>query len=319
MVFCVTIASSAEAKSKNRHKSNKSDQTASSESKSKKDKGKRDKAKSKKDKAKQEQEKDAEPDVIVNQAIDDPCYTLQTNERWRQLFADFSTAYQEKKFDTALELTEQLKTICEASPILNYSIGMTHREMGNNKEALRHYKQAIENTKKFGVSEELLTKFWFARYEMENAEVICKQVDLDACNAKSTQLESDLNKANTKIQNLNDAIQNDVHRRDAIVMWTGAGIGIAGLAAVGAGAALLATADKSVTIEPPQQDEQKVKGKIHTGEITGYAVLGAGIGLTVAGAVMAGIGGYNYTHPITEDVTASWNITPSNIEFGLKF
>lgn len=55
------------------------------------------------------------------------------------------------------------------------------------------------------------------------------------------------------------------------------------------------------------------------------ALIGGGIGLAVAGAAMAGFGGYFYTHPestdvnLTDSVAFTWDVGMNNIQLGLKF
>lgn len=300
MIFCISIASTADAKPRHRHKSKKSKPAAEQQ-------------------AKKSEIKES-TDVIINQAVANPCYSLESNTEWHRLFSEFSKAYQENNFENALAFTEQLKEICAASPVLNYSIATTHRELKNDKEALKYYKQAIENTKQFSVSDELLTKFWFARYELENKDVICRQTDLDACNAQNIQLQTDLTKAKDDII-LRDNALSEQHRRDAVIMWTGAGIGIAGIVGIAVGGVLLGIDNSLIDYQSTTNDNNllTVKTRINKTYRPALATLSVGIGLAVAGAVMTGIGGYHYTHPISDDVAASWNISPTNFDLGLQF
>lgn len=243
-----------------------------------------------------------------SQVVSDNCYTLNDNEDWKRLFSLFSDAYQKKEYQQALSYMRDLQNICDRSPVLNFSIATTYREMGDNQEALKYYHKATGNTE-FAVSPEMQQKFWYAQYEAENAEVMCEQANLDACEKEKTDL-----KARLETYQL---YSGDDFKHSKVVMWTGAGIGIAGLILTATGAVLSSSDDsvKDISMNEDKSFNVKLKPKY----VTGLTLLGVGIGATVAGAVMAGIGGYHYTHAMKDNVTASWNISPTNVEFGLTF
>ncbi len=266
---------------------------------------------------------DAVPLQTESQVISDLCYSLDDNAQWKELFSRFSSAYQDKDYERALSYMRDLQQICDRSPILNYSIGMTYREMGNYPEALTYYRRATGN-KEFNIPIEMQQKFWYAQYEVENAAVICAQSDLDACESEKQGYIEQLNSLQNQMTQNQAVYEGNVeafNKRDKVVMWTGAGLGIAGLGMLAGGAALLAVNQDGVDgISKKTVDKDKeYTVKVKSGYRGGWALLGTGIGITVVGAVMAGIGGYNYTHPVTEGVTASLGISPNSIDLGLTF
>ena len=87
---------------------------------------------------------------------------------------------------------------------------------------------------------------------------------------------------------------------------------------------MLATGAAFAAIERKEQasDSFEVSNNQLTIKSKHYAywtMLGVGIAATVAGAVMAGLGGYYYTHPISEDLAIQMDVGVSNISFGLTF
>ena len=264
---------------------------------------------------------DALPVENESQVMSDMCYSLDDNAEWKDLFAKFSDAYQKKHYDQALSYTRDLQHICDRSPILNYSIGTTFREMGNMQEALHYYRRATGN-KEFNISNEMLQKFWYAQYEVENANLICAQSDLDACMKKGAEYKERLEGVLSEHTDLQTSYQqyiDEQHHRDAVVMWTGAGIGIVGIAAAATGGALLAANNNPVSKVDISGDGKSSAVHIKTMHYVSVAMLSAGAGLAVAGIIMTGIGGYHYTHPLSDNVTASWAVSPNNFEFDLTF
>ena len=56
------------------------------------------------------------------------CDNLDGNALWRQLFVEFNDQIKAGDNHAALKTTQKLQEICTRSPVLNYSIGQTHKE-----------------------------------------------------------------------------------------------------------------------------------------------------------------------------------------------
>ena len=256
-----------------------------------------------------------EPDEGSNdsQAPVDGCTTLETNPMWLSKFDEFTKTFKKEDYQKALDITRELQEICADSPLLNYSIGMTYRSMGDETNALKYLKTATRNTEHFKVDQNIIERMYYAQYEVENADkLVSKKKEEEIV----TPVDLDLDK---------------VHQRNKILMWTGVGLMGAGLAMFGglAHPSSYSYAYKS-DFKPTEGDcdngYNKLAGacykedsKHHPSE-TGWALFGAGIGLAVAGAVMTGFAGYYYTHPAeNKKVSFNYNISPTSIGMGMTF
>lgn len=106
-------------------------------------------------------------------------------------------------------------------------------------------------------------------------------------------------------------------------MWTGTGIGIAGIGSLIAGTVLAVQnrdfkGDRgyqcpSGSCNVPLKNSYEIK--------TGYALIGVGVAATVAGAIMAGIAGYQYKRAIDaeRDSTISVTVSPQSVQLGVSF
>lgn len=256
---------------------------------------------------------DAAPEAETPEHVND-CTTLDTNTTWRAKFAEFTETFKAQDYDKALKITEELQAICADSPVLNYSIGMTYRSMGDNKTALKHLKKATQNTDTFRVDNDLMTRMYYAQYEVEN-------IDKLATNGK-----------NETIIQCDDIDVKNYQKRNKILMWTGVGMMGAGLAMLGG----LGIKDKndyfrldadskydSDTCPGAWRDEQCYTTTDAPISAKGWAIAGAGIGLAIAGAFLTGFTGYYYTHPDKvkkdEKVSFNYNISPTSVGFGMTF
>ena len=103
-----------------------------------------------------------------------------------------------------------------------------------------------------------------------------------------------------------------------IALVTGAGTGIGGLAILGVGIGLLASeGDDSCNISIiMDENSPQISHGVHGMYIAGWTLVGVGAALTVAGAVVAGVYGYRYTH---NDTTVSFGITPVSASLEIAF
>ena len=243
------------------------------------------------------------------QPIVDGCTTLETNPMWLSKFDEFTKTFKKEDYQKALDITKELQEICAASPLLNYSIGMTYRSMGDNTNSLKYLKTATRNTEQFKVDQNIVERMYYAQYEVENAEKL---------KANKEEEDAMIDPANLDLQK--------VHQRNKILMWTGVGMMGVGLAmfsglAIKSGGTFYRPCDdnESGCIKfPDRSTPYKDDGK-HI-DPAGWALFGAGIGLGVAGAVMTGFAGYYYTHPAeNKKVSFNYNISPTSLGMGMKF
>lgn len=247
-------------------------------------------------------------------ALDDACYNLDENREWYELFLKFTQAFQNENYDEALSYTAQLKTICSDSPILNYSIGMTYLKKYDTQTALSYLELATKNTKEFQLSADMTKKILFALYEAENANDNIKK---EQCNKKLSSLSTQLTQQyQEQTKKLELSLLEQKRHDDFALLWTGAGIGIAGLVVTATGAALLATADG---LTYSQNSDKSITINNIKPRYTGYALLGVGITATVIGAVTAGVGGYRYSKSFDNEKSLSLHIAPQSLNLSVTF
>ena len=263
--------------------------------------------------------------------IDDACYSLDSNNEWAVLFSEFSEAYSLNDYQTALEKTTKMKAICVRSPKLNFAIAQTYYQIGDKEKALIYIKDATHYTREFDVGDEIARRMWELRHTLEigdelaerDAEIARLKGELEASNTRNSELNelnNDLGQKNELHKNqLNDSYE--MIRDNAQNVWlSGAIIGGVGVVSLATGAGLLATYYFGNTKKAVKNyDAAKKKADIDVGYQAAWSLLGIGIGLTAAGAVMAGIGGYQYTHALSDDVTLSWGVSPMALELSMQF
>ena len=267
----------------------------------------------------QAQDKNPPPAHPQDSSIAPACYALDENTDWRELFNEFTRAYQAKDYEAALNATQKLSKICDHSPILNYSMAQTYYQIGKNDEALTHINLAITNARTFSIPEEIEKRLLQIRSEIESARKMAKQKAL----IDDIQLQaSDTAQKLQEQQKISSDLVRQDSRRAEIVMWTGTGVGIAGLLSLIAGATLVATSEnhKTVPYSNPSPNET-VEVSFNGYRSAGLITLGIGIGATIVGTVMAGIGGYFYTHPLDDgrELAFSYDLSPQHIQFGMTF
>ncbi len=211
----------------------------------------------------------------------DACGDLDENPDWTRNMDEFKSFAASGKYDKALDTSEKLFAICYDSPILYTLTGEVVAKKGEKRRAMKYFRRAAELEAKYPTAGGEAKKIWFSYYEAE------------------TKRHNDFQLAKT-------------------VLWTGTGLGLVGVAAVVAGGILVGTQDKYVASDKnskmaplprgPLEDHgkdvldcilepsQKASDKLNPEYIAGWAVLGVGLGMTIVGAVMAGIGGYRYSH-----------------------
>lgn len=262
---------------------------------------------------------DAYADTTSNDGkqLQDACFTLNSDPTWKELFINYSNAYSEKDYKKALAYTDALKRICAQSPNLNYAIAMTYKQMGDLDNAKHYIEIATDNLLAFSASPKTARAIWYARYDLENGDQFIEKDTFDDAMRNLTTENFELK------ENLTEAYA-DAQKPYAAIMWTGTGIGIAGIGSLIAGT-VLAVQNNDFELDKPKWEGQVTRTKVplkNSYEIkTGYALIGVGVAATVAGAVMAGIAGYQYKRAIDaeRDSTISVTVSPQSVQLGVSF
>lgn len=249
--------------------------------------------------------------------LQDACFTLNSDPTWKELFVNYSNAYSEKDYKKALVYTDALKRICSQSPNLNYAIAMTYKQMGDIDSAKHYIEIATDNLLAFSASPKTARAIWYARYDLENGDQFIEKDTFDDAMRNLTTENFELK------ENLTEAYA-DAQKPYAAIMWTGTGIGIAGIGSLIAGTVLAVQNPKAkINTKPVERNGSDQEYPIKNGhEIrAGYALIGVGVAATVAGAVMAGIAGYQYKRAIDaeRDSTISVTVSPQSVQLGVSF
>lgn len=262
---------------------------------------------------------DAYADTTSNDGkqLQDACFTLNSDPTWKELFINYSNAYSEKDYKKALAYTDALKRICAQSPNLNYAIAMTYKQMGDLDNAKHYIEIATDNLLAFSASPKTARAIWYARYDLENGDQFIEKDTFDDAMRNLTTENFELK------ENLTEAYA-DAQKPYAAIMWTGTGIGIAGIGSLIAGTVLAVQNPKAkINTKPVERNGSDQEYPIKNGhEIrAGYALIGVGVAATIAGAVMAGIAGYQYKRAIDaeRDSTISVTVSPQSVQLGVSF
>ena len=252
------------------------------------------------------------------------CVDLDQNELWQVTFSEFSEEYSLGRYEKAEAKVQQLLNICSSSPLVNYSAGMTYMALKQTEKAKKAYLDAIKNTQYFAVEDEFYKRMLDAYYRAEHEKDLCEIKDLTKC-------QSELADAQHQIQALNARLANSVEglvaeelkerelKKYGVIMWTGTGVGIAGLGLMAAGLCLMLTHNKVKSVKSIESNAGSYYVNLDEWYVPGVLMLGVGSGLVASGVIMAGYGGYHYTHTIADGVTMGLNVNPGNLEFGMTF
>ena len=262
------------------------------------------------------------------------CSTMN-DDQWIELSSEMASAYDRGDYDEALRIGKQLTLICNRSPIVNFTISEIYRKTGNDQESDKYASRATDYIIEYPVPAALNERIWLRAAEVklpykkqaadlqQNLEKV--ENDLSVCNDANIILASNDSTLNQTIQE--NAIRSEYLLKESkrswgAMMWSGVGITVAGIALTATGAALASTVDK---VEKSGEATDKKSGYAITKPyITSWALLGAGIAMTVGGTVLTGIAGYHYTHidldnDGAKDESVSFNISPTSISFGMTF
>ena len=252
--------------------------------------------------------------VVAPEARADGCDNLDSNVRWVQLFQELSTQISNNENDAAFDTAEKLTAICSESPILNYAIARIYRNLQNDSKELYYLQRATMFTEKFSVHPDTMEVLWFERYEAEHPE--CRTSE------KSQKTIEELNNAVLEAQKQKYEAQIATERKTYdqadkfnALMWSGVAVGITGIAMLTAGSVLLEmNREEAVEI-----DYSKSQTKVKPIWGVSWGLVGAGIAATIAGAAVAGYGGYHYVRTRNESDALSVTISPTSISLSYAF
>lgn len=276
---------------------------------------------------------------IQSAAFADECSRIQANSEWNNSIENLVTLVEQKQISEAKELSKRLETRCSKFPMLMYLQGRIMEAEGNREEALKQFKAASEYTYEFAVSPDTSKRIWYARYELEHPdrtpESIQKLVDEKVTlqtELASTQksIEDSQSQYGLQTETLHKRMESDY----SAGLWTGAGIGIAGVLMLAAGLGInVSISDdekyQKIAIEndvpahadgEPDRTHAASSSKLMVTDkyIASWALIGVGSVAILSGAIVSGIFGYKLTH-IDDNNLFSLQITPTNVGFSMTF
>lgn len=263
-------------------------------------------------------------DAAAQTGISEGCHTLVDNTTWNDGILVLHKAIESKDYEAGLKVAATLTNICAESPILNYYVGLAMQGQGDNVKSLIYFQKASQFISEFTVTPEVSRRIWYSRYEgeypertedsvnrrtEENKRLASDNADLSK---RLTEAERTIETLTHSNNTLSEQLLADAKTRYATTMWTGVGIGIAGIL-VSVGGGLLVKFSNNI-------DSNEITPQY----ISGWAMFGGGIGLTIAGAVVAGIGGWQYTHvgskdTVSDDISVSLHFNGTGATFGMTF
>ena len=259
--------------------------------------------------------------------LPDGCQALDNNEAWTKEFTELTSNYKAKEYKAALKNADQLNSICDRSPILNFSIGRLYREMGDDTKGLYYMQRATMFTEEFQVKGELLERMWYERYEIEHVDareesIAARKKQIEDQQAEIEQLRESVQ--THERQNLEQTAQASLERNTALLnershyaagLWSGVSIGGLGVVlAVTGGIMMYKNKDDAVKFADA---ERKGWPKDSTYLYTG--LFAAGLGMTIAGTIVSGIMGYHYARTPIPDTDLDIAIGPTAASLSLVF
>ncbi len=249
--------------------------------------------------------------VCCSQAFADSCDKIGTNATWSQNLKLANDALNAKDYNKALEISRELYEICPRAPYLNFIIGKSLMETGERTKGVMYLQKASDYTSQFVVDPELQRVIWYERYEAEHPER--KESALNSLNDMNKQLQEE----NAKILQENIDLKDKDQLKNNIVMWTGVGIGGAGIIMTGIGAWL--GFDKDTYYKVDNKKDENGKYRIRSKYVGGWAVFGAGLAMMAAGGAMTGIGAYYYLRNKKDKSPIDFSMSPTSIDLKFTF
>lgn len=259
--------------------------------------------------------------------LPDGCMDLDHNDDWNARFAELTSNYKAKDFPAALTNAQAMNSICDRSPVLNFAIGRIYREMGDDTKGLYYMQRATMFTEEFQVRGELLERMWYERYEIEHVDA--RQANIDERKKRIEDQQNEIELLKTEVQKrdaemLEYKAQTTLERNTSLMaershyaagLWSGVAIGGIGIVLAIAGGVLMYTEkDKAVEFS----DEER-KGWVQPKAYLYTSMFAGGLGLTVAGTVVAGIMGYHYSRTPVPDSDLEFAFGPTGATLSFNF
>lgn len=259
------------------------------------------------------------------------CKKIDKNPDWMEGITAMKDAYDNQDYDSVLTAARPIYSICPDSPSYLYYLARAFEGKGDVAKAREYIYKASDATYKYATTPQMSQMIWYARYEIDNPERTPEAVEAMKAEIESLKQSSlDLADGASQSENLAEqleSVRNSDKEKLYIGTWTGAGIGIAGLALAAVGAGLFAKdtgedvlgADSRIESRGDSSFPHKYeKVYVKSTYTTGVALLGAGIGIAVAGAIVTGIMGYQYMH-FDDDKSVSVSLGLNQANVSLKF
>lgn len=253
--------------------------------------------------------------VLEASAYAEECTGLETNSQWMDGLQYVKNAVETKSWDSALERSRSIIQLCPNSPMLNYYISLALDGKGDKIKALQYIQKASDNTFVMATPPEPARRIWYARHDAEFPERTERAL---------TELAHD---NTTKTNELADTKQ-ALHDDHAIGLWTGVGIGAAGLALIATGVTLALWKDQHYKVKETgtlifnEESEPHFKTTTIYDEeptyIWGVSLLSVGAAFVVSGTILSAIFGYKYSRS-KQHIDYAVAITPKQFTFSLSF
>lgn len=280
------------------------------------------------------------------------CDDIGSDPDFQKGFKELIKIYESGDYEKTIEAAKPLFAKCKESPAVLYYTGLAFKGQGNIDTAKLYIQKASEALSKYSAEPGISRKIWFDRYEIEHPEstveaVKARKVMIDALTTQVGEVNSQMDEMRQQMDAVKadkDAYVQKTHDLELAVvssgdvtrykdmMWTGAGLGIGGIAVAIVGGAVFAKNNSKLEIDDFEfkyknndPETKKITGITGTPNNfyrdLGIGLLSAGIGMTIVGAVMAGINGYYYSNLIEKDADGkvSFNAGLSSFELNVKF
>ena len=250
-------------------------------------------------------------------AFADSCDNLDANKAWTSGFAKLNEAYKAEEWDAALKYGKELEGICELSPSLNYVIARIYKNIGDQEKYLFYLQKSTQNTERFAVDKDLLDQMWGEKYVAANPKAAPEVIK--AREATIVEQASEIETLRSQLKSVqltaDDSIIQHEERMVRGMLWTSVAVSGVGIVLTAVGAVLVGlNNDKAVNADKHGYNVKAIYN-------TGWALTGAGAGVTVLGVAATGYFGYQYSRNHRDESTAdvSFMLSPSWSSFTLTF